>query len=140
MNGFDPTDVAGEIQAMPELTQKTAAVVFSAGELPKYDGSERDKQVFAKWKLGFGDLDERVDEYLAGDIRLGGISLNWYSADEYANVARGNAYLERFLAARGVAHETRVWEGTHFLRPVNVTDGMLPFFTACLAAQGFTQP
>lgn len=98
--------------------------------IPKFDGTAADAEIIKAWESGFGDLERKVQDYLAKDTPLLGIRIQVGIHDQYTWIPKGCAYFSGLLSAAKIPHELVVINATHVWGPV---DDLATFFSRCLA-------
>lgn len=96
--------------------------------------TKQDPAVVAAYESGFGNLAAKVDAYLAGSARLSTIRLSYGTSDTYTWIPAGTAYLNRLLAAKGVDHSLRTFEGGHSIDEAFYRGDFVHFFSGQFAA------
>lgn len=100
---------------------------FPHAQLPKYDNSENDKKIFEIWEKGYGDLENKVKNYLSKPEKLSAILIEYGKSDEFKWIPEGCKYFSKVLKDNKVQHELAPFDGTHEV--VNRIDVLLNFFS-----------
>lgn len=103
-------------------------------QIPLFSGTAGDDAIAAAWENGFGNLQSKVDAYLAKAQRLSAICLEYNAADYYAWIPRGTRRLSDILTAASIDHTLTERAGNHGDGIAAIYPGsMLPFFSAHLS-------
>ncbi len=97
-------------------------------EIPVFDGSEQDNKIVANWENGFGNLENKVSDYMDKNIVLKAIHIEYGKNDPYAWIPEGCRYFSKILDDNGINHEMVENKGAHDINIEIVTESMLPFF------------
>lgn len=94
---------------------------------------QQDPATVAAWEGGYGNLEQKVADYLALPDRLASIRIVYGTRDAYPWIPEGSEYLVGLLTENGIDASLRVFDGPHAL------DGDLPqdfvsFFSEHLAS------
>jgi len=96
--------------------------------------ADQDPAVVAAYQSGFGNLEAKVDAYLAGAGRLATIRLSYGEADSYDWIPTGTAYFDELLTAKGVDHSLRTFDGGHSVDQVFYDSDFVTFFSGQFSA------
>jgi len=97
-------------------------------EIPSGDGSEADQILMERWESGFGNLQEKLDDYLALGVPLKSIGFCYGENDGYQWIPEGTCYLAGLLDKKGISYDIYSFQGGHILPPDFVKDQLFPFF------------
>jgi len=87
-------------------------------------------EIFIRWINGFGNLNEKVENYLLLTDRLNAIGIDVGSRDEYNWMIEGSEYLSNILTTNNIPHQFEIYEGTHNDRILErINNIVLPFFS-----------
>lgn len=132
---FDKDGLREALPLWPSSILQAYGVVFAPSSLsplatqaPRFDGSEEDRRLIARWESGFGAIEERIAAYLAGRARLDAIRIEYMRGDRYTWIPKGSRYTIERMHAAGVACESQEYAGGHGLNVEAIQAGMLPFF------------
>lgn len=103
------------------------------GQIPTLDGSSEDNEIVAKWYAGFGNFEEKVDDYLALDQKLAGIGICYGTKDGYTWIPKGCENLAEMLKEKGITPTVFSFEGGHNRPEKTISDYIGPFFEALLS-------
>ena len=98
-------------------------------DIPAMDGSEADAVIRENWETGFGNLEEKVDAYLAKNQPLKAIHIIYGSQDYYKWIPEGCVYFSGLLTEKGIKNTLTEVKGGHSLPPDYVDGYLVPFFT-----------
>ena len=98
------------------------------GELPSFDGSERDCAIQERLRRGFGDVHGKLARYLAGAARLKGIRFDYGERDGYGWIPRGTAHVAAAMKEAGLPVELQGWQAGHVFTTEMIRQGFVPFF------------
>ncbi len=101
-------------------------------QVPKMDGSKKDKAVIAGWEQGFGDLEGKVKAYMALPEKLAGIYIAYGKADDYNWIPNGCRYLSEVLTKNNIQHQLVPFNGGHMVDTLLLYNDMLPFYAKTL--------
>jgi pimeloyl-ACP methyl ester carboxylesterase len=102
--------------------------------IPKFDGTAEDASVQRTWESGFGNLKEKLKDYLSLKDRLSFINLVYGRVDGFSWIPRGTEYFAKLLAEADIPCRLFVHEGGHeFNTPDVITTDLLPSVTSQLA-------
>jgi len=96
---------------------------------PSIPLADQDPAVVAGYESGYGNLESKVDAYLAGTGRLAALRLSYGEADAYNWIPAGTAYLDELLTAKGVDHSLRTFDGGHSIDDVFYDSDFVTFFS-----------
>lgn len=97
-------------------------------EIPSGDGSEADQILMERWESGFGNLQEKLDDYLALGVPLKSIGFCYGENDGYQWIPEGTCYLAGLLDKKGISYDIYSFQGGHILPPDFVKDQLFLFF------------
>lgn len=86
---------------------------FPHARIPKFDGSTSDRQILEIWEKGYGDLDNKVDDYLLKPEKLSAILIEYGKEDEFPWIPEGCEYFSKVLTEKQIPHQLVCFEGTH---------------------------
>ncbi|MFT3983602.1 MAG: alpha/beta hydrolase-fold protein [Lachnospiraceae bacterium] len=118
---------------------KAYSMAFAYDENPPYvaipsgDGSDADKLLLERWESGFGNWQEKLDDYLALQTPLKAIGFCYGTNDGYVWIPEGTEYLSGLLDKEGIACTMYSFTGGHILPPDFMKDQLLPFFDEFLS-------
>ena len=93
---------------------------------------DQDPVAVAAWEAGYGALEQKVADHLAGPDRLTAVRISYGTRDGYPWIPEGSAYLVELLLDRGVPATERPFDGPHALDADFATD-YVAFFSEHLA-------
>jgi pimeloyl-ACP methyl ester carboxylesterase len=99
------------------------------GDIPTMDGSEEDNAIVDKWMTGFGDLQEKLDAYMALGVPLKAIGFSYGTNDSYAWIPKGTEYFSGLLKENGIDNSLLIFEGGHTQPPDSIKEVLVPFFS-----------
>lgn len=102
------------------------------GHIPSLNGSDEDNAIVEKWKTGFGNLDEKLDAYLALGIPLKGMGFSYGTEDYYNWIPAGTQYFSDLLTEQGIENTLFVYKGGHTQPPESIKAHIVPFFNEFL--------
>jgi len=97
--------------------------------IPEFDGSQEDNEVVANWESGFGDLENKLNDYVNKGIELKAIHLEYGNLDFYDWIINGCRYFSELLNDNGIEHESVETDGRHSFTCPILLESMLPFFS-----------
>ncbi len=101
--------------------------------LPAFDGTAEDDKAIRAWESGFGNLKQKIADYLAKKERLVEIDLAYGILDSYAWIPRGTDYFAKLLGESNIPYRLFVHAGGHsFFSPDVVQGDLLPNVTSRL--------
>jgi S-formylglutathione hydrolase FrmB len=96
----------------------------------------RNDDIWKKWDAGFGGIPEKIQQYKANLMLLNGLVVDYGRQDGYAWIPKGCAYFGAQLAAAGIPHELRSYDGDHESRlGERIGKYMLPFLSERLSVE-----
>lgn len=95
--------------------------------IPVQDGSDADNALIEAWLEGFGELEQKIDTYLAGDERLASIGLEVGERDYYSWIFTGTKQFHELLEEREIEHLYNQTGGGHSINNSSVVEIALPF-------------
>lgn len=98
-------------------------------EIPVFDGSMQDNEIIANWENGFGNLENKLTDYMDKNIELMAIRIEYGNNDGYEWIPEGCRYFSTILNDNEINHELAEFEGGHNISPGIILESMLPFFT-----------
>jgi hypothetical protein len=99
-------------------------------EIPEFDGSEEDNEIVANWESGFGDLENKLNNYINKGIELKDIHIEYGSLDFYEWIIDGCKYFSGLLDDNGIEHELVETDARHSFTCPILLESMLPFFSS----------
>ena len=102
------------------------------GQIPTLDGSSEDEKIVAKWYDGFGNFEQKVDDYIALNRPLTGIGISYGTNDGYTWIPKGCENLAEILTEKGIAPTVFSFEGGHSRPEKTISDHLGPFFEETL--------
>lgn len=103
------------------------------GNIPVFDGSEEDNKVIEQWIDGYGNLENKVEDYLSLNTPLKCIQLNYSDDDTYVWVPGGCASLTNILNDNNINNSVKKFPGGHLIPSDCFEDYLIPFFDEYLA-------
>lgn len=97
-------------------------------EIPTFDGSEHDNEIIANWENGFGNLENKLNDYMDKSIELKAIHIEYGKYDSYVWIPEGCRYFSTILNDNGINHELVEHGSGHIINFEIVLESMLPFF------------
>lgn len=98
------------------------------GDIPVLDGSEEDNIIIEKWMTGFGDLQEKMQAYIALGKPLKAIGFSYGTNDSYTWIPKGTQYFSDLLNENGITNTLFTFKGGHMQPIQGVTKLLIPFF------------
>ncbi len=103
------------------------------GGVPQFDNTPEDDQIIKNWENGFGNINQKIDDYIALEKPLAGIKIVYGTSDEYDWIPRGCEFMSDCLSQRGIEHTLKASEGGRHTIPQGVvSDDIIPFFNEYL--------
>ncbi len=99
-------------------------------EIPEFDGSQEDNEIIANWESGFGDLENKLNDYINKGIELKAIHIEYGNLDPYEWIIDGCKYFSELLDDNGIEHEFVEADGRHSFTCPILFESMLPFFSS----------
>ncbi len=101
--------------------------------IPTMDHSSADQKIVKQWENGFGNLNKKLDDYLALKTPLKAIKIIYGKADPYEWIPRGCEFLAKCMDDRKIKYEMQSHSSAHIL-PSDIIEGQIaPFFGNNLA-------
>ena len=101
--------------------------------IPTMDHSSADMKIVKQWENGFGNLNKKLDDYLALKTPLKAIKIIYGKADSYEWIPRGCKFLAKCMDKRKIKYEIQSHSLAHAF-PIDVIEGQIvPFFDKNLA-------
>ena len=97
-------------------------------EIPTFDGSTQDNEIVANWENGFGNLENKLNDYMDKNIELMAIRIEYGNNDGYEWIPEGCRYFSTILNDNEINHELVEFEGGHNVSIGTILESMLPFF------------
>lgn len=94
----------------------------------------QDPAVVAAWESGYGNLRQKVADYLAGPDRLAQVRVAYGLQDQYTWIPTGSAWFVDLLEENDVPVSEHVFEGGHSVHPVFWESDLVDFFSTTLSA------
>ena len=98
--------------------------------IPKLDGSPEDDAIAAKWRKGFGGVNELLAAYAQQPNKLKLVSLAYGNRDGYGWIIRGTRYIADRMEKSGVPVEIREYNVGHLVTYDMISDSYVPFLRA----------
>jgi pimeloyl-ACP methyl ester carboxylesterase len=89
------------------------------GGIPAFGGTPEDNKIISAWEKGFGDLEGKIDNYLALHTPLKAIRIRLGMADGYSWIPEGCMYFSGLLYSHRIPHEMDVTPVGHSSGPSN---------------------
>lgn len=102
------------------------------GDIPKLDGADEDNAIIEKWMTGFGNLEQKMQAYIALGTPLKAIGFSYGTGDNYTWIPKGTQYFSDLLNANGINNSLFTFGGGHTQPGSSVEDILVPFFNANL--------
>lgn len=103
--------------------------------IPQFDGSDADNQMIENWLSGFGNIDERIDAYLALNEPLSAIKIIVGTRDSYPWIPEGCRAFAARMEEMGQPIELREHDGGHAVPLDTLNENFIEFF-----AENLKQP
>lgn len=100
----------------------------SLGDVPQLDGTEEDNIIVEKWMSGFGNLEEKMQAYIALNLPLKAIAFSCGTKDGYTWIPKGTQYFSDLLNENGIKNSLLTFDGGHAHPPNGITEVLVPFF------------
>lgn len=98
------------------------------GTIPKEDGTPEDEEIKKDWENGFGNVNQKIEDYLSLNQPLNAIKIIYGDKDQYSWIPRGCEFMSNCLTEQGIEHSLEKLNGAHNI-PSDVTETyMVPFF------------
>jgi len=98
--------------------------------IPKLDGTPEDNEIAAKWRMGFGSVDERLAAYAQQPNKLKLVSLAYGNRDGYGWIIRGTRFIADRMGKAGVPVEIREFNAGHLVTDDMIKESYVPFLKA----------
>ncbi len=102
---------------------------YPHSEIPTLDNSASDERIKANWENGFGNLPQKIADYLNSGIALKSIRIEFGEQDYYKWIINGCVYFSQLLTAQGIPHELNRFSGRHQLTNDLIEKNILPYFS-----------
>lgn len=96
--------------------------------------AEQDPAVVAAWESGYGNLRQKVADYLALPDKVKAIRISYGTGDRYFWIPEGSAYFLGLLEENGIPATSYVFEGGHDLDASTFAEDYVAFFSQNLSA------
>lgn len=94
--------------------------------------ADQDPVAVAAWASGYGNLRQKVADYLAGPDRLAEVRISYGTSDQYTWITSGSAWFVDLLEASGVPVSEHVFGGGHSVDPFFFDSDFVDFFSSTL--------
>jgi hypothetical protein len=98
-------------------------------DIPDGSTTSENKETLQKWENGFGNLENKVKEYLEKKEKLRAIRIVYGRGDMYVWIINGCGYFSNLLKEKNITHEILVFEGGHELSDDTMLKDIAPFFS-----------
>lgn len=95
--------------------------------------AEQDPAVVAAWGSGFGNLRQKVADYLALPDKVKAIRISYGTGDRYFWIPEGSVYFLGLLEENGIPATSYVFEGGHDLDQSTFAEDYVAFFSQNLS-------
>ncbi|NLY90661.1 MAG: esterase family protein [Firmicutes bacterium] len=102
---------------------------YPHSEIPVLDNSADDNRIKANWENGFGNLEQKIADYLCRGITLKSIRIEVGERDYYKWIINGCLYFSQLLTEQGIPHELNRFSGGHTLTSSLIEKNILPYFS-----------
>ncbi len=102
---------------------------FPHADIPRLDNTVNDNTIKSNWENGFGNLNQKIADYLSKGKTLKGIRIEYGKEDRYNWIINGCEYFSKLLTAKNIPHELNVFYGRHELTLDLIKNSILPFFS-----------
>jgi esterase/lipase superfamily enzyme len=134
---FDENGLVNAISMWNEEIMNAYGAAFSPNpsipdlytEIPDFSGTEEDNIIVSNWESGFGNMKEKIDNYLDKGIYLDAIEIGYGRFDMYKWIIDGCIYFSGLLDENSIDHELVEILWGHQITLDIVSDFMLPFFS-----------
>lgn len=96
--------------------------------------AEQDPVAVAAWESGYGNLRQKVADYLARPERLAEVRVAYGTQDQYSWIPTGSAWFVDLLEENGIPVSEHVFEGGHGVDYVFFQSDFVDFFSTTLSA------
>ena len=103
--------------------------------IPQFDGTDGDTQMIENWLGGFGNIDERIDAYLALGEPLNAIKIVVGTRDSYPWIPEGCMAFKTRMEALGVPLSYQEHDGGHTVPMGTLDEDFIAFFAENLTEQ-----
>ena len=83
------------------------------GNIPQLTGTTEDNAIVADWENGFGNINQKVEDYIALNNPLKAIKIVYGDRDNYDWIPRGCEFLSKSLDEHGIEHVSESFNGGH---------------------------
>lgn len=98
------------------------------GNIPELSGTQEDNAIIKDWESGFGNIKEKVDNYIALRAPLKAIKILYGEQDAYLWIPTGCKYLATYLDEKGIDYSIESFPYGHVIHPQAVENQIIPFF------------
>jgi enterochelin esterase-like enzyme len=98
-------------------------------DIPGGSDAKNDKAILEKWENGFGNLQEKINQYLGKKERLQAIRIMYGRSDAYEWIKNGCEYFSKLLMKNNIPHKFDTFDGGHQLSESIATKELAPFFS-----------
>ncbi|MEN8908192.1 MAG: alpha/beta hydrolase-fold protein [Clostridiales bacterium] len=96
---------------------------------PKFDGSKEDEIVINEWLSGFGNINERISDYISNKNKLSHIALEVGENDYFTWILSGTKRFSEKLFEKNIDHKINITDNGHEINNEIITDNVLNFFS-----------
>lgn len=98
------------------------------GYIPELSGTPEDNKIVKDWENGFGNINQKLDAYLALNKPLRGIKIIYGELETYPWITNGCLFLSDCLKERSIEHSIERTSYGHVVPLEVMDDYFLPFF------------
>lgn len=134
LQGLLSTEGAWKAYGAAFSPDPTAEYPYQVAILPHVPLAEQDPAVVAAWESGYGNLVQKVADYLALPDKLTAIRISYGTADHYAWIPEGSEYFLGLLEQNGIPATKHVFAGGHDIDAATFAEDYVSYFSQNLGA------
>jgi S-formylglutathione hydrolase FrmB len=98
------------------------------GSVPELSGTDKDNAIVRNWENGFGNIKQKVDNYISLNKPLKSIKIIYGEFDNYEWIPNGCKYLSKLLDDKGIEHSIESFKDGHIIPSDASENYIIPFF------------
>ncbi len=95
--------------------------------IPERTGTPEDNKIMEDWDKGYGDWERKINEYIALNIPLKGIQINYGKTDSFKWIPDGCKFFSSVLETNNIEHELNEFESGHIVPFGSMDKYIVPF-------------
>lgn len=98
------------------------------GSIPELSGTPEDNIIVKNWENGYGNISQKIDDYIALQNPLKAMKIIYGENDSYPWIPKGCEFFSARLSEKGITHSIESFPYGHILHPQVVKNYIVPFF------------